>query len=491
MKASKIKSLNNRAKEYELHSSNDQTHDHEDEDQHTENFEPKPKQVGHMFHFVVWKKSLDVRYIFNATVAFIIAIILQIYSVLMIQSADKADAIQSNINTLESLTTRTRTQQNQLAAYEDQLNDETNVYYRYINVLLIFNTLNIAYLFQNFQEKFYANLRGIFVPLLNFQFTINLVSTVSIIYFLLKYYLQYSWNIQEKQEQLQVKTMIDRIESDRYMNINLLIALLTGLQFARIIFALQISRIFGPMIRIIFKMLLDLTTFMFLYMLIFIIFTCAGQLMFSELSEYTNFTQAAINTFSQGLGDFDYGIFDKATDTRKEFGYLFLTVWLIVSLIMLLNFLIAILSTTYSFLIEHQNALYLKEVILLRQRYEYNKCYSNMVSAFTPFNIVAIVVNCFTTSFKSVKFNHVVLIVQYSFVGFFSCIFHFLINVLISPFAYFVSIIYKLKRCIEPSAKGCKKITIRIIDATIFIFFGLLILIAISFYDMIMYAWNL
>ena len=109
----------------------------------------------------------------------------------MIQSADKADAIQSNINTLESLTTRTRTQQNQLAAYEDQLNDETNVYYRYINVLLIFNTLNIAYLFQNFQEKFYANLRGIFVPLLNFQFAINIVSTVSIIYFLIKYYLQY------------------------------------------------------------------------------------------------------------------------------------------------------------------------------------------------------------------------------------------------------------------------------------------------------------
>ena len=167
--------------------------------------------------------------------------------------------------------------------------------------------------------------------------------------------------------------MIDRIESDTYMNINLLISLLTGFQFARIIFALQISRIFGPMIRIIFKMLVDLTTFMFLYMLIFIIFTCAGQLMFSELSEYKNLTKAAINTFSQGLGDFGYNIFDNAKETRPEFGYLFLTVWLIVSLIMLLNFSIAILSKTYSFLIKHHNALYLKEVILIRQRYEYDK----------------------------------------------------------------------------------------------------------------------
>ena len=87
-----------------------------------------------MFYFVVWNKSLDVKYIFNATVAFIIAIILQMYSVLMIQSAKKVDSIQSNINTLKSLTIRTRSQQAQLDSYENQLNNGTNIYYRNINI---------------------------------------------------------------------------------------------------------------------------------------------------------------------------------------------------------------------------------------------------------------------------------------------------------------------------------------------------------------------
>lgn len=41
--------------------------------------------MGHMFQFAVWKKSLDVKYIFNAVIAFFLAVAMQIYSVLLIQ----------------------------------------------------------------------------------------------------------------------------------------------------------------------------------------------------------------------------------------------------------------------------------------------------------------------------------------------------------------------------------------------------------------------
>ena len=69
-----------------------------------------------------------------------------------------------------------------------------------------------------------------------------------------------------------VSTVISRMGSDNYFNLHLFIALLTGAQFARLVFAMRVSRVFGPMVKILGSMLLDLLTFMFLYILIFLIF---------------------------------------------------------------------------------------------------------------------------------------------------------------------------------------------------------------------------
>ena len=40
--------------------------------------------IGHMFQFVVWRKALDVRYLFNALIAFVLAVTMQVFSVLLI-----------------------------------------------------------------------------------------------------------------------------------------------------------------------------------------------------------------------------------------------------------------------------------------------------------------------------------------------------------------------------------------------------------------------
>jgi hypothetical protein len=57
----------------------------EDEDTKVPNeIENANKKIGHMFQFVIWKEALDVRYIFNAIVAFTLACIMQFYSALLI-----------------------------------------------------------------------------------------------------------------------------------------------------------------------------------------------------------------------------------------------------------------------------------------------------------------------------------------------------------------------------------------------------------------------
>lgn len=42
----------------------------EDQEHANEMVKKETAKIGHSFQFVVWKKALDVRYIFNAVVAF-------------------------------------------------------------------------------------------------------------------------------------------------------------------------------------------------------------------------------------------------------------------------------------------------------------------------------------------------------------------------------------------------------------------------------------
>ena len=112
--------------------------------------------------------------------------------------------------------------------------------------------------------------------------------------------------------------------------------------------------------------------------------------MFPDISSFSSFKSSMITLFGSGLGNFDFTIFDSITNFSPVVGYIFLAIYLLTSMIMLINFLIAILSNTYGILTLQNNALYLKEVILLRQRYAYEKHFSSLVSAFVPLNLASL-----------------------------------------------------------------------------------------------------
>src|SRR5690606_15423675 len=112
----------------------------------------------------------------------------------------------------------------------------------------------------------------------------------------------------------------------------------------------QLSRTFGPMVKILGNMLIDILVFLFLYGLIFLIFTCAAILLFHDLKGAGDFIKTAIVLFGASMGDFDYSVYDELDYADRMVGYAFGTLYLIISLITLLNFLIAILSHTYEIL---------------------------------------------------------------------------------------------------------------------------------------------
>ena len=135
-------------------------------------------------------------------------------------------------------------------------------------------------------------------------------------------------------------------------------------------------------------MIYDILKFLFLFFTIFVFFLAAGMLIFTELSQYSNFDDAFNVLFAASLANYDYTIYDSMTDVSPVFGHIFINVFIIVSAILLLNFLIAILSTTYSDMQELKKAMYVKEVILHLQKHEYDQYYSSLISSLVPFNLI-------------------------------------------------------------------------------------------------------
>mmetsp|Transcript_23462 Transcript_23462/g.26892 ORF Transcript_23462/g.26892 Transcript_23462/m.26892 type:complete len:116 (-) Transcript_23462:827-1174(-) len=97
----------------------------------------------------------------------------------------------------------------------------------------------------------------------------------------------------------------------------------------------------------------------------------------------------------------------------SEYGYYFLIVFLIVSNIVLLNFIIAILSNTYAQLKDVNKALYLNEVVKVRNIFEYDKYYMSIVALFIPLNYLFLPVVPFVIFLKSKTLNKILLHIAY------------------------------------------------------------------------------
>lgn len=146
-------------------------------------------------------------------------------------------------------------------------------------------------------------------------------------------------------------------------------AIIVGTVWLRLILALKVTRLLGPIINIVFKMLKDVAVFLVLFLLVLILFTCMGQISFSTQSDFESFFQSFKTLYSAALGDFsleNYG--DKAA--------IFMMAYLLINLVLMLNLLIALLSNTYTVFEQKSLALYLKDVINRYDQFKYDPVYS-------------------------------------------------------------------------------------------------------------------
>ena len=292
---------------------------------------------------------------------------------------------------------------------------------------------------------------------------------------------RYYLNIEAKQEKFRSFEIMVRMNQDEYWRFQTLFAIITAAQIFRIFFIIRASKFLGPMLHILTKVFTQVGKFMIgVYLTMFLVFLCMGRIMFLQLPEFSSPGRAILSLFSASLGQFDYSIFTQRQVLEPKFGYLYLTVFLAFVNIIALNFAISILSHRFNELQNVNNALYLKQILMIRQTLDVDKYYSGIISTFPPLNLLNIPFALSLWAKKSKRLNTLVLNIFYLPVLLIGVVFFTATASILLPFSYILSIIEQMKNLFQrPIHK--QQLWSNIMLLLIFIAFGPVILLVSNF----------
>mmetsp|Transcript_5224 Transcript_5224/g.6165 ORF Transcript_5224/g.6165 Transcript_5224/m.6165 type:complete len:437 (+) Transcript_5224:1772-3082(+) len=359
-------------------------------------------------------------------------------------------------------------------------------YLYYLTTLIVLSVASTSYFIRDLEAILYSYLRKIKVSF-KIEMLMNMITVIVLTYWMVKYYGEYTQNINARHE-TQVFIIIDRMTHDSTFNIKITVALLNGIQFTRILIAIKSHRILGPMIKTISSMFYDLIVFIVIYLTVFFIFATTGLLMFSELPIYMTFINSCKTLFSSSLGGFNFSDYDDLQKIHPNVGYIFLTVYLTISALMLLNLLIAIFSETYTLLSGKKMGLYVKEIVMLRRNFDFHPSYSSIVYTPIPLNLATCLLAPTTILMNSPRFNEAVLYVVYLPVAAFAVSLFIACTALVTPVSYVLLVWMKLKFVFEQPVYSANDRCARMLDFLLFCVFGVPMLVGVGLVDTVKFA---
>lgn len=150
---------------------------------------------------------------------------------------------------------------------------------------------------------------------------------------------------------------------------------------------LTITRQFGPILKMIQIIIVDVSKYLFVYFISICIFAVAANLLFFRTGErYETFSRCMITMFEASLGSFDFSEFT----FRKYTGWAFLTIWIFFSAVILLNLLIAVLSSRYNEISPQANADYASLMYTYYSSSRFTPVYGALVLFPAPWNCILV-----------------------------------------------------------------------------------------------------
>ena len=212
-------------------------------------------------------------------------------------------------------------------------------------------------------------------------------------------------------------------------------------------------------------------------------------MLFYTEESYGDFWAALVTLFGSALGAFDLNLLDN-TNKGKLTGEVYIISFVILCNILILNLLIAILSSTYAMLENKKLVLYINEILKLRSSLEYNERASGLISAFPPWNIFPLLLSpLYFVKKDTRKLNTVVCHVCYVPVMLTITICFVIYNLLLLPITYLKGVLVKLQLLF--SRKVETSFSHRVFKLAVFIFIGLIIVLLNFCVDLYMFLVHL
>ena len=210
--------------------------------------------------------------------------------------------------------------------------------------------LQLCYPIQTLLDVIFRNLTGRAYGILSFDCFLNFAVMLTMFLILT----EFNYDILKYNEQT-IEDVYEMVHCARYCSYSsIYYAAFTACVWLRVLYLLRLNRILGPLLKIIFHMTKDILKFVFLLILIILTFACIGNIEFN-VPEFYTFHQSIITLYSWMLGEFSFDVMEP----EGAMGIVFIAIYLLLNLILLLNFVIAIISSTYSRLEAYGVGLYL------------------------------------------------------------------------------------------------------------------------------------
>jgi hypothetical protein len=153
--------------------------------------------------------------------------------------------------------------------------------------------------------------------------------------------------------------IIDKSYQNEY-RFDYLLSFLVMATWLKLFFSFRVTKVFGPMYKILFQMVLDLLKFLSIWVFVILMFTCMTLLAFSQIETFKSFPQTLTYFIQASTGNYDLDVFmnepkDDGSDEDLEsaeflsrVGSYYMLVYLLINTVLMLNFVIAILGNSYS-----------------------------------------------------------------------------------------------------------------------------------------------
>lgn len=129
----------------------------------------------------------------------------------------------------------------------------------------------------------------------------------------------------------------------------------------------------------------DIVQYGFLLVLLFCTFAFSGRILFNT-PQFSSFQETLITLFSWMLGEFSF----EAMEEEGWEGQLFLALYLVTCMLLMVNFLIALLSTTYSFLADLGSSLHLQSVLETQPRWAFHPEFNVLTIRVPVLNVISL-----------------------------------------------------------------------------------------------------